>query len=90
MKLKIYYNANLSKGKAASSTAHAAMGLLAKYNVTYNTGETCIALSLSAKKLKEKIEEISTGDYDYYIHKDKGLTEVEPNTATAVAYVEFW
>lgn len=90
MKLKVYYNANLSKGKAASSTAHSAMGLLAKYSVTYTTEDTCIALALSAKKLKEKIDEIKSGDYDYYVHKDKGLTEVEPNTATAVAYVEFW
>lgn len=90
MRIKVYYNANLSQGKSASQAAHACMGLLAKYNVTYNTEDVCIALQLSTTKLKEKIDELANNDYDYYIQKDKGLTEVEPNTETAIAYVEIW
>jgi peptidyl-tRNA hydrolase len=79
MKIKAIYRKNLkmSEGKVAAQVAHAVK----------NLGETptdcdIIVLKVSDKKFKELIEENKC-----YVQVDKGLTELEPGTETAAAWI---
>ena len=83
MRIKAIYRKNLkmSEGKVAAQIAHAVK------NLPIVTPKDCdiIVLRVSDKKFDELIN----GNYKYfYLQCDKGLTEVEPNTPTAFAWIE--
>ena len=79
MKIKVIYRKNLkmSEGKVAAQVAHAVKTL-------GTTPRDCdiIVLKVSDKKFFEMVEEFSP-----YVQHDKGLTELEPNTPTAAAWI---
>lgn len=80
MKIKAIYRKNLkmSEGKIASQIAHAVK----------NLGPTPIDCDIAVLKVSDKKFKELTFMYDCYIQYDKGLTEVEPNTPTAAAWIE--
>ena len=71
----------MSEGKVAAQVAHAIKNL----GITPKDCDI-IVLKISDKKFNEYINDIKT--LSYYIQYDKGLTEVEPNTPTAAAWIE--
>lgn len=79
MRIKAIYRKNLkmSEGKVAAQVAHAVKNL----GIT-PTDCDIIVLKVSDNKFKELTEE-----NDCYIQVDKGLTELEPNTPTAAAWI---
>jgi peptidyl-tRNA hydrolase len=83
MIIKAIYRKNLkmSEGKVAAQVAHAIKNL----GITPKDCDI-IVLKISDKKFNEYINDIKT--LSYYIQYDKGLTEVEPNTPTAAAWIE--
>jgi peptidyl-tRNA hydrolase len=85
MDIKVLYRKNLkmSEGKIASQVAHAVKNL----GIT-PLDCNIIVLKVSDKKFFETIEQIRNEYNFYYIQYDKGLTEVEPNTPTAVAWTK--
>lgn len=82
MKIKVVYRKNLkmSEGKLAAQVAHAVKNL----GVT-PTDCDIIVLKVSDKKFSETVNEYLS--YHSYLQIDKGLTEVEPNTETAFAWI---
>lgn len=93
MKIKVYYNGsiNMSKGKIASQVAHACMGLINETGAIYDPeSDAVVVLKLSRNKFNEMLDNIVNGDYDSYVQKDMGKTEVVAGEATAFAYVESW
>ena len=85
MRIKAVYRKNLkmSEGKVAAQVAHAVKNL-------GSTPGDCdiIVLKVSDKKFGELIDEqLSLKNYDIFVQKDKGLTEVDPDTETAAAWI---
>jgi peptidyl-tRNA hydrolase len=80
MRIKSIYRKNLkmSEGKVAAQIAHAVKNL----GITPKDCDI-IVLKVSDKKFEEYLQKESG-----YIQYDKGLTEVEPNTPTAFAWIE--
>ena len=83
MKIKVAYRRNLkmSEGKLAAQVAHAVK----------NLGKTpldcdIIVLKASDAKFYEHIDEAEANG-KFYIQRDKGLTEVDPDTPTTVAWI---
>lgn len=68
----------MSEGKVAAQVVHAVSNLGA-----YKPNCDVVVLKVSDKKFNELTEE-----HDCFIHRDKGLTEVEEGTPTAAAWVE--
>ena len=83
MKIKVIYRKNLkmSEGKVAAQVAHAVKNL----GITPKDCDI-IVLKVSDKKFDEYLTSSKIGII--YIQYDKGLTEVEPNTPTAAAWIE--
>jgi peptidyl-tRNA hydrolase len=82
MRIKAIYRKNLkmTEGKVAAQVAHAVKNL----GLTPEDSDI-IVLKVSDKKFFEMIED----NYDgICVQHDKGLTEVEINTATAAAWIE--
>lgn len=80
--LKILYRRNLdmSSGKIAAQSVHAAIGLFKKDPREYSK---CVVLGTSELKFNSmKYLE------DVYVVTDTGKTEVEPNTQTVLAFWE--
>jgi len=79
MQIKVIYRKNLkmSEGKMAAQVAHAVKNL----GITPKDCDI-IVLKVSDKKFEEYLQKESG-----YIQHDKGLTEVEPNTPTAFAWI---
>lgn len=92
MRVKVYYNKDLkmSSGKLAAQVGHAVSGLYGVHGIIYNSLDTVVVLKLSSKKFTEKTSEIINDDVESYLQIDRGLTEVDSGTATAIAYVENW
>lgn len=82
MRIKVIYRKNLqmSDGKVAAQVAHAVKNL-------GPTPTDCdiIVLKVSDKKFIETMNECLS--YTSYLQTDKGLTEVNPNTDTAFAWI---
>jgi len=73
----------MSEGKVAAQVAHAVKNL-------GSTPSDCdiIVLKVSDKKFDELIDEqLSLKNYKIFVQKDKGLTEVDPDTPTAAAWI---
>lgn len=83
-RVKVIYRKNLkmSEGKVAAQVAHAVKNL-----GPVNTYCDIIVLKVSDKKFFEMIDENKI-PFNISIQYDKGLTEVEPNTPTAAAWIE--
>lgn len=87
MRIKAIYRKNLkmSEGKVAAQVAHAVKNL-------GFTPIDCdiIVLKVSDKKFNELIIDAKANAYygQFWLQKDKGLTEVEQGTATAAAWIE--
>lgn len=83
MKIKVYYRKNLkmSEGKLAAQVAHAVKNL----GVTPLDCDI-VVLKASDAKFNEYIKEAEANG-KFYIQRDKGLTEVDPNTPTTVAWI---
>jgi len=80
MRIKAIYRKNLkmSEGKVAAQVAHAVKNLGPS-----PIDSTIIVLKVSDKKFFEMIAE-----QDCYVQVDLGYSEVEPDTATAAAWIE--
>lgn len=85
MRIKAIYRRNLkmTEGKVAAQIAHAVKNLgLTPHNCDI------IVLMVSDKKFFELIEQAQQDEKHLYVQRDKGLTEVEPDTPTAAAWIE--
>lgn len=98
MNIIIYYRKNLklSKGKLASACSHVSASLLSQWKDTtdwcdadghyYPEDTTIKVLMASDKRFNTYVE------YDnhqiHHLHVDKGLSEVEPDTAIAFGFIE--
>lgn len=85
MRIKAIYRKNLkmSEGKVAAQVAHAVKNL-------GRTPHDCtiVVLKVSDKKFNELIEEHGSKP-EFYAQVDLGLTEVDVDTVTAAAWIEF-
>ncbi len=81
MNIKVFYRKNLkmSTGKVASQVAHAVKNL----GIT-PADSNIIVLKASNKRFNELVEIHKDG----YVQIDKGLTEVDVDTKTAIAWIE--
>lgn len=95
MRIKAIYRKNLkmSEGKVAAQIAHAVKGLFV-YDETSSPDEilncNIVVLGVSDKKFSEIVDNVYllAKEGKGYIQVDKGLTEIEPNTRTAFAWIE--
>lgn len=85
MIIKVAYRKNLklTEGKLASQVAHAVKNL-GLTPIDCNI----IVLKYSDKKFFEIVKDIVFYK-KYYIQKDKGLTQVQPNTITCCAWISY-
>jgi peptidyl-tRNA hydrolase len=85
IKILVRKNLKMSEGKIAAQSIHAVLGLAQKEEL--NPQQSVVVLSVSDNKFKEAVA-ANEGKINYYIHKDLGYTEVEPNTETCMAFLE--
>ena len=71
----------MSRGKLAAQAVHAALGLATKVELDPFASVVVLAASnISFKEAKEQ--------YQCYVVRDAGLTEVKPGTETCLAFIE--
>ena len=87
MRIKVLYRKNLkmSPGKLAAQSVHAALGLAAWYPEALSPDHSVVVLEASDKKFEEAKQQVPK---QAYIVRDKGLTEVPPDTETVMAILE--
>jgi len=87
----------MSEGKVAAQASHAVSRLRANTHmndegIQWNYLGTIVVLKVSDKKFFEKIEELekkyNAQGHFFAVQIDRGLTELEENTPTAIAYYE--
>jgi peptidyl-tRNA hydrolase len=85
MRIKAIYRKNLkmTEGKVAAQVTHAVKNL----GVTPKDCDI-IVLGVSDKKFIELRVEATIAGKHTYVQEDKGLTEVEVGTTTAVAWID--
>lgn len=92
MKIKCYYNKNLkmSPEKLSAQVGHVLIQICDYYGVDYPyQNNTIIVLKASATKFNNLKKELSEEEFNIFVQKDLGLTEVESGTETVFGYVEW-